>query len=268
MAKPPRLYKYQPFSPRSIENLKNQVVYFGSPRAFNDPFDCALSPQLKVPTDDDLRKLRDHWLATKPFDESQRNALKAIPFDELRSNVTQTVRKTLRESVDKFSTTQGVTCFAERPNNLLMWSHYADHHRGFCLEFRTDVPDFGKLRQVTYSDQMPEIDPVRMLIDDEYEEFLSLFCTKAQDWQYEREWRGWHKEAGTAYTYPAEALTGVYFGARASFTSFEIVALILAGQNEEVGLWEGSRSEDSFSIVFEQKTYTSYLNAKRRGLIP
>lgn len=76
-----------------------------------------------------------------------------------------------------------------------------------------------------------------------------------------------HKEAGTAYTYPAEALTGVYFGPEASFTSFEIVALVLAGQNEHVKLWKGKRSKSDFSVDFEPVTYTSHIEAKRRGLL-
>ncbi len=31
----------------------------------------------------------------------------------------------------------GVYCLCEKPDNLLMWSHYADAHRGICLQFDT-----------------------------------------------------------------------------------------------------------------------------------
>ncbi len=96
---------------------------------------------------------------------------------------------------------------------------------------------------------------------------MDLFCTKSTEWQYEREWRALHREAGTAYTYPGEALAGVCFGPEASFTTFEIVALILAGQNEHVKLWRGIRSKADFSVDFEIVTYTSHLEAKRRGLL-
>lgn len=35
---PARLYKFEPFTARSLQNLKSQAMYFGSPRNFNDPY--------------------------------------------------------------------------------------------------------------------------------------------------------------------------------------------------------------------------------------
>jgi hypothetical protein len=29
----------------------------------------------------------------------------------------------------------GVACFSALPDDLLMWAHYADKHRGVCLKF-------------------------------------------------------------------------------------------------------------------------------------
>lgn len=64
-----------------------------------------------------------------------------------------------------------------------------------------------------------------------------------------------------------EALTGIYFGPDMSRTAFEIIALILAGQNEHIQLWQGSRSKSSFSVEFQPVTYKSYLDAKRLRLL-
>lgn len=53
--RPPRLlYKYEPFSTQSLLNLKRQVIYFGSPLMFNDPYDCALTPNIVIPSDEEL----------------------------------------------------------------------------------------------------------------------------------------------------------------------------------------------------------------------
>ena len=27
----------------------------------------------------------------------------------------------------------GVVCFSESYDNIIMWSHYSDNHKGFCL---------------------------------------------------------------------------------------------------------------------------------------
>lgn len=31
-----------------------------------------------------------------------------------------------------------ISCFSTNPLNLYMWSHYANEHRGFCVEYETD----------------------------------------------------------------------------------------------------------------------------------
>ena len=106
----------------------------------------------------------------------------------------------------------------------------------------------------------------RILLHNEFDPVFELFCTKSDSWCYEREWRAIHKEAGTQYVYPPEALTGVYFGPDIDNESLEIVCLILAGQNERVRFYRGSRSNTEFRVLFKPFTYTSYLQAERMGL--
>lgn len=49
--------------------------------------------------------------------------------------------------------------------------------------------------------------------------------------------------------------------------ALEIVCLILAGQNESVQFWEGRRSQEEFKVLFTPFTYTSYLEARKLGLV-
>ncbi|HVZ47069.1 MAG TPA: DUF2971 domain-containing protein [Ramlibacter sp.] len=265
MEKPARLYKYEAFSPQALENLKNQVIYFNSPLQFNDPYDCALSPSIKDLSDEDVEKIRSHYLSRPDISDRPRFEFETMTVPALRAMLLKTGQDVLEKQVRQFVSQRGVSCFSEVPDNLLMWSHYASHHRGFCLEFRTDAEPFQRIRPVTYSKTMPEYDLAKMLYDRDFDHIESLYCTKGWDWSYEREWRCIHKEGGTAFTYAAEALTGVYFGSQASFTTIEIVALILAGQNEHVQLWQGARSKSAFSVEFRQMSYTSHLEAKRQG---
>jgi len=41
----------------------------------------------------------------------------------------------LQDLTDKFIRNSYVTCFSERNDNYLMWSHYSSKHTGICLEF-------------------------------------------------------------------------------------------------------------------------------------
>ena len=47
MDKPKKIYKYQPISQYSLRNLKNNHIYFNSPRNFNDPFDTFQEVKIK-----------------------------------------------------------------------------------------------------------------------------------------------------------------------------------------------------------------------------
>lgn len=267
MVIPTTLYKYEAFSAQSIENLKNQVIYFGSPSRFNDPYDCALFPSINKPSDVEVEKIRAYYLSKSDLTDIVRVQFVNASVDALRIMLLRIGQDVVDREVQRFISQRGVSCFSEKADNILMWSHYAGHHKGFCLEFKTSSEPFEKIRKVKYSERMPAFDLVPMLCEQNFDQVLDLFCTKSLDWKYEREWRAIHKEAGTAYTYPAGALIGVYFGPEASFTSFEIVALVLAGQNEHVKLWQGKRSKSDFSVDFDLVTYTSHIEAKRRGLV-
>ena len=57
------------------------------------------------------------------------------------------------------------------------------------------------------------------------------------------------------------------FGPDIDLESLEIICLILAGQNPNVRFWRGHRSNERFEVAFEEFTYTSYLEAKKQGII-
>ena len=71
--------------------------------------------------------------------------------------------------------------------NLLMWSHYADSHKGYCVGFDSDRLSIiaGTPLKVNYDNSLPEIG----LFDESIESFMKLFITKSCDWFYENEFR-------------------------------------------------------------------------------
>ncbi|MBB5266970.1 DUF2971 domain-containing protein [Algibacter amylolyticus] len=60
-----------------------------------------------------------------------------------------------------------ISCFSKREDNLMMWSHYADGLRGFCLEFDTkfilDNNDV-ELLEVLYQNNPSEIDTAEIAV--------------------------------------------------------------------------------------------------------
>jgi hypothetical protein len=130
-----------------------------------------------------------HFLSAEyALDDIRRRRLKIATFDTLNdpfelwavSHPDKEVRVGLRRWKKTMSRRYGVLCFCRSWQNPLLWSHYADKHRGMALGF--DVRD-ELLRQVNYVHTRPrfkEVDEPTM---------RRLLFTKFADWRYEDECR-------------------------------------------------------------------------------
>ena len=264
---PPRLYKYSSFTAQNLENLKNQQIYFNSPKNFNDPYDCSVTPSILIPSDEDVEKLRAQYLLDTDADSPIHGQITGASVAALREMFMRSAKQVVADKVKEFSQSRGVSCFSEGCEDLLMWAHYGGNYRGFCLEFDTSY--FPKISKVRYSDTMPEFDLVPVLNNPESESgggVMSIFLSKSLSWSHEKEWRALHQNAGILFGYPPEALTGVYFGPEISNAALEIICLILGGQNEGVRFWQGARDATQYKVDFKQFDYVSHLQTKKAGL--
>ncbi len=177
---PPHLYKYQPFNVQTLTNLRRGQIWFSAPTNVNDPYDCAAwVAQTDVVTEADLPKLsayvrgRDRALAAR------------LTPDQLRASFINSARKVYAERGTIQREQRGIACFSATVTEIMMWSHYADGHRGFCLEFDTSAPPFIKALEVHYVDAPPVLNPVDVLVnersDDPDNDLLRAFVlTKAR----------------------------------------------------------------------------------------
>lgn len=266
MTPPPFLYKYEALTTQSLLNLKRQIIHFGSPLNFNDPYDCAITPNIESPSDADIEAIRKSYLSRGKLTEQARMEFETSSATKLRDMFYGQAKEALENVIQDFIKTKGVACFSESNDDLLMWSHYGGHYKGFCLEFATSSEVFQKISKVRYTPTLPRLNIASILLDKDFHIVQELFCTKSEAWSYEKEWRAIHQVAGTQFGYKPEALTGIYFGPDIDRQSLEIVCLILAGQNANVRFRRGSRSTTEFLVLFEDVTYTPYLEAKRKGL--
>ena len=83
-------------------------------------------------------------------------------------------------------------CFSSNGDNDLMWAHYADGHRGFCIEY--DFKSLGIQHQlVQLSFPVVYDDNIEVLISDlnELNANIGMYAAtiKKSDWKYEEEWR-------------------------------------------------------------------------------
>lgn len=266
---PAKLYKYEPFSTQSLENLKAQAIYFSSPLGFNDPYDCATNPVVLKPSAQEAESARQHYLSDKTTPQKAKLKFEQMPIDELQEMFHRTGAEVISSTVERFGKERGITCFSEIYDDLLMWGHYGGKYKGFCLEFSTDHMPFSNAKPVKYVDRVPKTSALPFLTEswpDEADKAAHFFLIKSKSWKYEKEWRIVHKDVGTRYHYEPNALTGVYFGPEIPNEALEIIALILRGQNPHVKLFRCERSKSEFKVDFTEIGYLTHLEAKNRGL--
>ena len=95
-------------------------------------------------------------------------------------------RRTLGEFKESQNNKTGLLCFSARWKSPVLWSHYADGHKGICLGFDIDETN---VKTVTYNAEKLKLNDnqdLRTLPVDVQER---LFITKFEHWQYEEELR-------------------------------------------------------------------------------
>ena len=260
---PKKLYKYQNFNNYSLSNLKSNQIYFSNPFEFNDPFEFYLRLKKKQLSDDEYKKIYKRALNISKCNGNfiEKNGT----VDNIKQQFKDELNEKIRSKVDFFLNATkgaGVCCFSEKFDNLLMWSHYSDGHKGFCLEYDTKIEPFSKPYKVHYSSITPEIDPVKILLDKSNEIFKRIIKKKSSCWKYEKEWRIFHKESNILFGCSTDALTGIYFGAKMDMTHIEIITLILRGQNPKTKLYKGELLNNSYKLDFKKVNYTPYCEIK------
>lgn len=115
------------------------------------------------------------------------------------NHVIDTEYNNMQKTANRFR----VSCFAQSPYSMLMWSHYANNHQGFCIEYET--PDYSKENENIYLNLFPVIytntrTPLTKLSlnwnatgslshSDIWDFYKYCLLSKSLDWKYQQEWR-------------------------------------------------------------------------------
>ena len=186
--RPESLYKYCPIygddfeNERSIENLIKSQAVFSSRKNFNDLFDCKVN--FIKPSQYNLKRISQKMPAKKRHEF--RSLYLGDNFEENYSSLENETSKLFDDYV--------FYCMTDKPDNNLMWAHYANSHKGFCIEWDSekikgdlvcyvdDIPDFNLFDALRVSFGVP-------LEEDVSDKVWSLLTSKLKEWEYESEYR-------------------------------------------------------------------------------
>ena len=209
------LYKYYSYNSNSLSVLINKKVWFSKPISLNDPFDLGIDFINDITSKDFSYMIET--CKNQPFVSTQRKqeldrigALeKKSPDPVALTESWEEANKKLRDDLKN----SGVFCMSELNDNILMWSHYADNHRGFCIEFvrKPDnlLGDIEATNPVIYNCYFPT--PAPFSDEGRNKCFDDLFLTKYKDWAYEKEWRLVNEKGDILLPFPGD-ISAIIFG--------------------------------------------------------
>ena len=148
------------------------------------------------------------------------------PFELLGIDLSdEGLRRAMERTKDQLSASKALHCFSMEWTNPVLWSHYADKHRGICLGF--DVPDELLLKVRYVSERLPSNALTEGTVQDREEFMKQLLGTKFAHWKYESEVRIFVKkdtDTGLHFTDFSDNLTlkEIIVGMQATTTEIDI----------------------------------------------
>jgi Protein of unknown function (DUF2971) len=251
---PMLLYKY--FCPYKEHNIAGKIVRdvlgrllirFTQPVKFNfnDPFDCR--PEFRGYEDPNFINQKvvggiAKLLETRRMDIDKLTQEQKTQIEDARKQMVQKYASNpeilenvhLDSLIKKLGAEIGILCLSEQPDNIRMWSHYAENHTGFIVGFETETEffrkrrpyelgDIGELRKVTYSAKRP-------IVHVPYTEtspHVNYLFTKYNKWRDEKERRilrflsdaAESKDGVYLFSIPPNTIQEIIFGNHAGETT-------------------------------------------------
>ena len=209
-----------------------------------------------------------HFLnANHGLDNIKRRRLKVARINELNDPFEfagvnfsdKSTRDAFKRMKNEMNEQRGLLCFSTKWKNPVMWSHYADKHKGICLGF--DVADTS-VGPVSYSGKRLaiELEKLKKPRDLSVEYVTKLFFTKYTHWKYENEYRSFvtleekDKNTGLYFAEFSDRLTlkQVIVGAESQISRKQL-AEALGKELQHVEQVRARLAFKSFSVIRQRK---------------
>lgn len=205
---PKSFFKYRQLSEWTMNSITEGTIWLAEISSLNDPFECSL----QFDNEECLRT----FFADKKFQSTFKEKFgKKLSTKEIRRiidskepyrtysdicrskgiilNITPDgqflkAQRRWNEIIEETNKTIKISCFSETHDSLLMWSHYANEHKGICIEYdfldNTEIRAF--MQPIIYSEKI-----YRISLFEELTQLRKIGSSliKSKDWEYEAEWR-------------------------------------------------------------------------------
>lgn len=174
--RPAKLFRYMRFDEYWKKNIFEGQVFLSPANRVNDPFDC-------------LVYVNHELYANKIYENVKKifpNVADKVIQEETNAEIAYSLDKRLYEMKSSLR----IACFTENCLSPLMWAHYADSHKGFCIEYDLRKLACGYrwgLLPVIYSNK--RYDATKAVTVRNSNMVMNPYFFKSLHWKYEKEWR-------------------------------------------------------------------------------
>ncbi len=277
------LYKYLPSS--RLDVILNSQIRFTPLGALNDPYE--LRPYMDRLAE--KSRIQEHLEKNFPrligeacddedaiygpigkedilrFAEERKPALYGF-VEKAQSRVTRSLMGIFQAKCNELI---GALSLSEAAGDQLMWSHYAEEHKGYVVGFNSEDPFFDQrvspedelrhLKRITYVAERPPLNLADSTATD-------LFFVKSNAWEYEAEWRILLPLSGASITneaefypihlfsFPPKAVSSVIIGMRMSDDDIFRIKSHLATSDHysHVKIYRASLHDRSYEILLNE----------------
>jgi len=199
-----KFYSLARYSHITIENLRRHRIYAQALGNLNDPF--------------------EGW-----WYQSDTESISSTQNKEFRSSLERYGIYSLCQSTDEN--------FPISPASILLWAHYADSNRGFCIELSDEIKtieEFGfKVCSVNYEDSLPDKNSLNSYSQEATKDKERILFWKGEMWKYENELRLCFKEPNKFHVIPQGCIKRIYCGCKMEENDIDVIKNLAQDVNAE-----------------------------------
>jgi Protein of unknown function (DUF2971) len=184
------IFKFVSFNTYTLKSLINGELWFGKPENQNDPFEGEF---IIEGFSEELHKTMRMKIMEEMYPGHHINYLEGIYNNDQNDrkfimDYSEFIKKQIRNSF-------GICCFSKTHENILLWSHYSDSHKGMCLIFDLERLDDCLINDRTLkkpADYLPEVPKIKVELAENGSPFINGYDQldfKYENFHYEEEVR-------------------------------------------------------------------------------
>lgn len=291
-----KIYKFRSVNTNNLTALSSCHLWFSSLPDFNDPFEGEYAINETLSSEDEAFLIEKVTLISQGVDPDSNNYYNTLErldvdpeSDTLMTDLGIAFAKDDIHNLLKILHNSKCISFSAKTNQHdplyenLLWAHYADGLRGYCLVF-----DYKKLSEYFYHSIKEAIRPIQVSYQKKPKELLisnfirsksfhndtdisyiqtltETMATKSSSWSYENELRYISLKGQNVYTYPPECLKSIIIGEKMSEDQIKLLKKVALSVHPNISIKYATIEKNTYTIKIVNALHNKAISADAKS---